>query len=205
LENIREYLWKKRSGWYGLNNYHVLTLYQDDVPVAVAICDYLAEPNTGIIEFLTVNAKWRKQGAGRAILDWTETVLRQDAVRAGKDLDWILAEMEDPLLVKWQGEGMDPVARASIWDLWGYAKLDFRYLQPSLGPGKKAVEHLLLMGKAMRESGQKQISNTVLLQALRGYMRWAMRIEEPEKNPEYVRIEEELEGDDSTSLIPLCP
>jgi hypothetical protein len=203
LENIQEYLRKKREGWYGLNNYHVLALYHDDVPIAVAICDYLAEPKTGIIEFLTVDSKRRKQGAGRAILDWTEKVLREDAARAGKDLDWILAEMEDPLLVKWQGEGMDPMVRALIWDRWGYSKLDFRYLQPSLGPGKKAVEHLLLMGKAMGESGQKLISTAVLLQALRGYMRWAMRLEVPNKNPEYIVMENGMSGQAAVALVSL--
>ncbi|MBW8890116.1 MAG: GNAT family N-acetyltransferase [Fibrobacteres bacterium] len=69
LKNIVAYLVKKRSGWYGRNNYHVLALLDQGNPVAVSICDYFAEPNAGVIEFLAIHPAWRKQGVGTKIGD----------------------------------------------------------------------------------------------------------------------------------------
>jgi hypothetical protein len=49
LENMRDYLRRKRDGWYGANNYHILVATVLGRPVGCAIADYLAESNTGAV------------------------------------------------------------------------------------------------------------------------------------------------------------
>jgi N-acetylglutamate synthase-like GNAT family acetyltransferase len=218
LENILDYLGKKRSGWYERNNYHVLALLKEGNPVAVSICDYFAEPNAGVIEFLAIHPGWRKQGLGAKILKMTEQVLEQDALRAGNELSVILAEMEDPYKTDPPdadppGTGMDASARAKIWGKWGFFRLNFPYVQPSLGKGKQAVTHLLLLAKRMKgedpaASGalwesEKSMQAAGLRIALKAYMRWAMRIDKPEEEDAYKFMSNQLSRSPDVPLVSL--
>jgi GNAT superfamily N-acetyltransferase len=125
------------------NNYHILLIIHEQEVVAASIVDYLSEPNAGVIEFLVVHPDHRGRGLGRRLHDWTQQVLQADAARAGKRaLDWIVAEMNDPF--KTPRDSIDPFDRALVWHAWGYEKLRFPYVQPSLGDGKSPV---LLRGK----------------------------------------------------------
>ena len=54
LVNIQRYLELKAAGWYGANNYHIRVLLDGGRLVGGTIADYLAGPNTGVIEFLVV-------------------------------------------------------------------------------------------------------------------------------------------------------
>jgi GNAT superfamily N-acetyltransferase len=185
LKNMAEYLRLKAGGWYGRNNYHVLLGFEGDHPQAGSITDYLAAANAGVIEFLTVADGLRRNGLGRRLLDATEQLLADDAAKNGRALDCIVAEMEDPFRQTAAEDSLDPFVRAAVWDRFGYRKLDFPYIQPALSDEQSAVTNLLLLVKARRPEYQRGIPSTVMKSILAEYMRWAMRIGDPERVESY--------------------
>jgi GNAT superfamily N-acetyltransferase len=201
LANIEHYLELKDQGWYGANNYHVALLLESGRPVGGSVSDYLAEANAGVIEFLVVERSRRGRGVGRRLLDWTERRLAADARdRTGRDLDFVVAEMNDPFKSP-QGDSLDPFFRLRVWDAWGYAKLDFPYVQPALSSEQEAVPHLLLALKPLRPLGPALPASTVR-HVVHEYLRWAMRIEEPETSAEFRAMAGWLGGRRSVDLVP---
>jgi GNAT superfamily N-acetyltransferase len=212
LENMERYLELREEGWYGRNNYHILVATAEDGrPVAAAILDYLEEANAGMLEFLVVARRERGRGLGKWLLDASEAVLERDArEKTGRSLDWIAGEMEDPFLVppiplsEAEPGQLDPVARARVWSRWGYRRLRFPYIQPALSSEQNAVENLLLIGKLQRSDYLTQgVPSSVVKSVLHGYMRWAMRIENPEDQTEYRRMAEWLEPHERVASVRL--
>lgn len=201
LDNMGDYLRRKASGWYGSNNYHIVLGLSDGAVVAASICDYLAEPNVGVIEFLLVSPAARGGGMGRRLLDHTEALLDQDARRGrGRPLDCVLAEMNDPLAESASADNFDPVARALIWHGWGFRRLAFPYVQPALSVRQSAVTNLLLICRPLREGWSAGVPSQVVVGAVHEYMRWAMRIELPDHNVEFREMVQVLTQTDSIDL-----
>ncbi|MGD0024444.1 MAG: GNAT family N-acetyltransferase [Xanthobacteraceae bacterium] len=199
LQNMINYLRLKANGWYGRNNYHILVGFYDGNPIAGSFVDYLDEPNSGVIEFLVVSRALRGTGCGRQLLDETEKRVANDAMLLGKgSLDAIVAEMNDPY--KQTKDSMDAFIRAAIWDGWGYRRLDFPYVQPALAKDKARVDDLLLIAKPCRREFERALPAAKVKAVLRGYMRWAMRIERPEATPEYQSMSRYL---DAAETVPL--
>jgi GNAT superfamily N-acetyltransferase len=202
LANIERYLDLKDRGWYGANNYHVALLLEDGRPVGGSVSDYLAEANAGVIEFLVVERSRRGRGVGRRLLEWTEQRLAADArERTGRDLDLVVAEMNDPFKSP-PGDSLDPFLRLRVWDAWGYAKLDFPYVQPALSSEQKPVAHLLLAIKRLRPLGAA-VPAPAVRHVVHEYLRWAMRIEDPETSAEFRAMARWLEARPSVGLVPL--
>ncbi len=200
LQNMRNYLRLKSTGWYGRNNYHILMGFADGNPVAGAFVDYLDEPNTAVVEFLVISHELRGTGCGRRLLGETERLAANDAMATEKSgLDYIVAEMNDPF--KQTKDSMDPFIRAAIWDGWGYRRLDFPYIQPALSKDKARVDDLLLIAKPCRNAFEDGLPASKVKTILAGYMRWAMRLERPESTPEYQYMARHL---DTVELVPLC-
>lgn len=204
LVNIERYLALKTSGWYGLNNYHVRVLLQNGRPIGGAIADYLAGPNTGVIEFLVVAPSMRGRGLGHRLLEDMEATLESDAQAAGlKGLSAIAAEMNDPYRRAMADDSMDPFVRLLIWSDWGYRKLDFAYVQPRLSPGRNPVTSLLLAWKPRVVPPGDAVPARMIKHMLHEYIRWAMRIEHPEQSPEFALMASQLDARDRVELVPL--
>ncbi|WP_216893470.1 hypothetical protein [Nocardia alni] len=204
LANMADYLHRKARGWYGRNNYHIVLGLSGDTAVAASVSDYLAAPNTGVIEFLLVAPAGRGGGTGRRLLAHTEALLDQDARRAGgRPLDAILAEMNDPLATSALSDNLDPVTRALIWHRWGYRGLDFPYVQPALSPDQGAVTNLILICKPLREDWFEAVPAAVVVLGVQEYLRWAMRIEEPRDCAEFRDMAAALAAADLVTAMPL--
>ena len=204
LENMIDYLRQRSAGWYGKNNYHIVMVLDGGEPCGMAISDYLAEPNTGVIEFLAVRGRARSKGFGRFLLDATEERLSKDARSAGKPLlDHIVAEMNDPFRPGSLDDAYDPFVRAELWAKWGYAMLDFPYVQPALSPSQQPVTNLMLMAKSFGRGDAQPLSSELAKTILREYMRWAMRIEKPETSPEYRQMAKFLSAREAIPLSSL--
>lgn len=204
LANIERYLELKQAGWYGDNAYHVVVVECGEGIAGGAIADYLADPNAGAIEFLVVSPAWRGHGLGRRLLDHTEASIAADARRAGRpQADWIVAEINDPFRIDLAADNLDPFVRARIWGEWGYRKLDFPYVQPALSEDQQPVHHLLLAVKPLTGDYQDRLPSAGVLDTLREYMRWAMRIPEPKVNPEYGAMAAHLATRPHVPSIPL--
>jgi GNAT superfamily N-acetyltransferase len=228
-ETIVNYLRLKETGWYGKNNYHVVLAFVDGDPIGGAIADYLDEPNAGVIEYLVIQPEHRGSGIGRGLLEHTERLLHDDAdASRGRQLDWIVAELDDPYRTPRRSNGFDPFTRLHVWGSWGYRLLDFPYQQPALGPDKNPVTTLMLTAKTCstrfdpphsdREgpktrSGDQnghpgdgtQRANSIpsadLETLVREYMHWAMRIEEPAESKDFIKMKKFLQARDSIRLV----
>jgi hypothetical protein len=201
IANIERYLRLKDEGWYGANNYHVLVVLEAGEPIAGSISDYLAEADTGVVEFLVVGAARRRARLGRRLLDATERTLAADAERHGRMLEAIVAELNDPF--KSGGDdSLDPFVRLRVWDAWGYAKLDFPYVQAALSPAQRPVRHLLLAMKTRSGAGAAVECGRVR-RIVHEYMRWAMRVEEPARAPEFIDMARDLDQRVRVPLVPL--
>jgi GNAT superfamily N-acetyltransferase len=204
LANMRRYLELREQGWYGRNNYHILLGFADGRCRAAAVIDYLAEPNAGIIEFLLIDAARRGQGLGFTMHRHVEQVLQADARRAGySDLQSIVIEMNDPYQVDAAADNMDPFARAELWGRWGYAVLGFPYVQPALSDEQGPVTYLLLCAKPLDPAVQCAFPPTTVRQIVYGYLKWAMRIEDPEADPTFQEMSRALERLPSIPLTSL--
>jgi GNAT superfamily N-acetyltransferase len=203
LGNMIDYLGLRERGWYGRNNYHILLAMAGDRPVGGSIVDYLADAAAGVIEFLLVAPEARRGGLGRRLLDETERVLAQDALRGGGRLGAVLAEINDPMAPTAKDDNLDPADRALVWHRWGYAGLDFPYRQPALSAGQQAVTNLIMIAKPMRQDWQDGLPAETVRCAVSEYMRLAMRIKEPAASPDYVEMAGYLAGRAAVPTIPL--
>lgn len=204
LPNMIEYLRRRASGWYGRNNYHILLAMADGQPVGAAVVDYLAEPNVGVIEFLLTAPAARRSGIGRAVLDRTERLLDQDARRSnGRPLSAVIAEMNDPRAPSDVRDNIDPAQRALIWHRWGYAGLDFPYVQPALSDDQQPVTNLMIIAKGLEPGWCDGFPAPLVRSAVHEYIRWAMRIDRPDGNPEFRRMADHLDRCATVGTIPL--
>lgn len=205
LENMEQYLRLKEEGWYQANNYHILLFLDKGAPIAGSIIDYLAGPNTGVIEFLVVQKTIRQTGLGAALLKWTEDGLKQDAIKAGyASWNYIIAEMNDPFKSADHHDSMDTWERAMVWHRWGYRKTRFPYVQPSLSPDKEPVHNLLLMCKPGTGINPDFIPPDTLVTAIYDYARWAMRIDNPAANQECRNMAAYLQSRVTVPMVPLA-
>lgn len=211
LENMVRYLELKAAGWYGTNNYHILLAFDGDRLVGGSVSDFLAEANAGVIEFIVVAPACRGRGTGTALLQRTEAAIVSDAGRQrARAPDHFLAELEDPFKVSPRSAAVDAFARAVIWHRWGYRRLDFPYAQPALSAQQRPASHLMLLLKAsdgrhrdMRADAPAAIPADVVRRIVHEYLRWAMRLPDPEQSPEYVTMAHHLDATDSVETLSL--
>lgn len=204
LANMERYLALRRQGWYGANNYHIILALDGERAVAASVSDYLAMPNCGIIEFLLVDEAERGKGVGQMVHAATVKALDADARRSGNAaLDGVVIELNDPFRVAPQDDNYDPFQRALIWDRWGYGRLCFPYVQPALSAEQEPVTCLLLGIKPMASRLQHQVPATLVCDVLSEFMRWAMRIDEPENNPIFREMRDFLAKSPTVAIEPL--
>ena len=205
FDNMCKYLRKKAIGWYGKSNYHIMVLCKNDgEPAGGVIADYLAGPNAGIIEFLTVHKKSQKKGLGRTLHQQIASALEADAEKANRPPPaYIVAEMDDPFITPFitdAGDDINPFERAMIWDRWGYRLIDFPYVQPALSEGQEPVGNLCLIARPASTSPAERIDAKLLCGILHEYMRLAMRIDRPERQEEFRRMRAFLTARSSVPL-----
>lgn len=200
LANMERYLGLKEQDWYGPNNYHIVIATRGDEVVGAAVCDYLAEPNAGVIEYLLVRPKYQASGLGEKLFAEIERLCRADAARTdGRDLDWIVTETKDPLRAG-AADDFHAFTRAEDLARLGFRIIDFRYIQPALSESQASAENLLLLARAVNGSPDT-IEARVVSNLVAEYLRWAMRIDDPASRPEYRRMTRALAWRDSVKLI----
>ncbi|MGE5632760.1 MAG: GNAT family N-acetyltransferase [Caulobacteraceae bacterium] len=199
LDNIIDYLNKKENGWYGKNNYHVILAIGSGVIVGGLICDYFERSNCGVIEFIAVKKECRSEGIGTRLYQKAIELLRKDARNNKKNnIDYIFCEIEKADA----DSNKDAIKYLWFWNKMGYRKILFNYIQPALSDGKENVNNLDLIALQLNENikSHKGIEATTIKSFLLDYARYAMRIEEPEKNITISRMIEEIDSF-KTSII----
>ncbi len=190
LANMKRYLQLKQEGWYGKNSYHIILAFDGDKIVAASVSDYLAIPNCGIIEFILVDEAVRGRAFGKTVHDATVKAFNQDAQKQGHtSADGVVIELNDPFRVAPVNDNYDPFERAMIWDRWGYGRLCFPYTQPALSADQNPVTCLLLAMKSLAPQFRHEVPTTLVRDVLEGYMKWAMRIEDPKEHAVFAEMQ----------------
>jgi ribosomal protein S18 acetylase RimI-like enzyme len=192
LDNILDYLHKKKNGWYGKNNYHVFLLTKYQKVVAGLICDYFAKSNCGVIEFVAVKENRQSDGLGTKIYQKAIERLRQDSIKTrGSDIDYIFCEIEKP------NEAAKGKSRNYLfyWAKLGYTRVAFDYIQPAIDGNKESVNSLNLIALPLNPKikHKKGIAAQTLKNFLFDYAKYAMRIEEPQNNACINKMVKELQ------------
>lgn len=201
LANMESYLALKEQGWYGTNNYHIVIASTGGEIVGASVCDYLATPNAGVVEYLLVQPGFRRSGLGSQLLRTIEQLCREDALEtSARGLDWIIAETEDPYRTPVPTKGFDTFARAHVMNGLGFRILDFDYAQPALSKEQAPADNLLLIARPT-DGVSELIRTDVALSIVAEYMRWAMRIDDPAGNSEYRNMARVLGWRSSIRLI----
>lgn len=205
LANMQRYLTLKREGWYGRNNYHIALLMDEGHVVAASVSDYFANVNFGVIEFILVDEGRRGCGFGRGIHEATLALLHNDARRTGKaGLDANIIELNDPFRVPANRDNFDPFSRAMAWSGWGYGRLRFGYVQPSLSPEQKPVDCLILAAKTFAPELAQSLPSERVRHFLEAYLVWAMRIPVPKDNSTFRSMAKHLAAVDRVEIEPLA-
>jgi hypothetical protein len=200
LDNMLEYLAKKRKGWYGKNNYRIVVGQTGKSVTSGIICDYFAEANAALVEFIAVKPNIRTRGHGNRIFTKAIGLMNSDAVKARHgQLDWVICEMEDPSAMKTDQER----TALHFWRKMGFCRIDgFQYIQPALSPEKEAVDSLILI--AYSPKGLNAMPSETLGKIIINYAYWAMRITEPGTDPAIKKMISQLETISSPlQLMPL--
>ncbi|MHB1314705.1 MAG: GNAT family N-acetyltransferase [Christensenellales bacterium] len=197
LDNIIYYLKKKKSNWYGKNQYHVVLMAnQNNQILGGAIFDYYASCNAGIVEFIVVSHKFRYNGYGTRLYEKIIELLHLDAKNAGhQKADWIFAEIEAPDTLSVNDR---PVA-LFFWQKMKFSKLNFNYTQPALSKDKKPAEGLWLIANCL-EGEASQMPVKTLKNFLLDYARYGMRIDKVSDNNELSKMIYNLEIAESAAL-----
>jgi GNAT superfamily N-acetyltransferase len=205
LANMERYLELRRRGWYGPNSYHIILALDGERTVAASVSDYLADSNCGIIEFLIVDESMRGTGLGKMLHAATIEALHADARAIGRDgIDAVVIELNDPFQVAAVDDNYDPFERAMIWDRWGYGRLCFPYVQPALSAEQQPATCLLLAMKPISANLERQVPPALIVEILRGYLRWAMRIEDPDTDPIFMQMQRFLTPAPAIHIEPLA-
>ncbi len=203
FENIVAYLERERAGGYGANNYHVLIAHDDGDIVGGVISDYFVGSNSAVIEFVTTDPRRRRGGVSRALLDRVLEESGHDAVRAGHScLDYCFAEVEDPFAAGLLDTDLDPFTRLAIWARWGYRPIDFPYVQPPLSDEQERGTNLLLTVKVCNpDLPSDRIDADRVRTFVSDYLSLAMRIDDPERHPDFRFMAEFLGGAPEVALL----
>lgn len=192
LDNMLGYLRKREAGWFGKNDYQILLVLEGETPIAGVIGDYLEAPDVAVVEFLVVSSERRGRGLGRKLLVAFEDAMKASARKAGQNLFAVVAEMNDPYRWTPHVDNLDPFTRAAIWHSWGFGRVDFPYVQAALSAGQRPVTTLMLIAKLFGQTSPASAGTTIDPRTVKlivhEYMRWAMRVDEPGHNPEFLEM-----------------
>lgn len=211
LENMLGYLQKREEGWFGRNDYQILLALEGETPIAGVIGDYLEAPDVAVVEFLVVSSERRGRRLGRTLLAAFEEAMKASARKAGRTLFAVVAEMNDPYRWTPHADSLDPFTRAAIWHSWGFGRIDFPYVQAALSPGQSPVTTLMLIAKLFGPKSPSPPGETIGARTVKlivhEYMRWAMRVDEPGRNAEFLGmarfLDHKAEGGHAIRVEPL--
>jgi len=183
LDNFIQYLNNEKEGKNGRNHYHILICTIEGEIAGGIISDYFEEINSAVFEFIVVNEKYRRKHVGARLIDEMTNILNNDSNKYNhNNVDYIFIETENPTEVHDEIKSK-ATQTVEFWRRQRFLAIDFKYIQPSIGSGKQAVEHLFLAVKLCKPSlDEKTIKSSLLKKFLSFYAKYAMSIEDPDKD-----------------------
>lgn len=167
--------------------YHIVLAKDDENNVlGGAIFNYFKQTKSGVIEFIAVKKDMQSCGIGSQLYRHVLLMLTEDAFNDRHSrLEAIYCEIDSP-----------EYSRSSIkkylyfWRKNNFRRLNFQYVQPSLSASQEKVKGLWFTMTPV--NGQASVSGNTVLKVLSDYMRYCMRIQNPEQHPDYLDMAAQL-------------
>ena len=195
LQSLIRYLQdsRKTKEW----DFHViLAKDSNNLVVGGVVFDYFCRTNSVVIEFLCVDKNHRERHLGTALWIQTLKVADMDAARHGKAIaEHIFCEVESPEISK-----DNSLRHLSFWRNNCFGRLNFEYIQPSLGDGLEPVRGLWFIGLSRFASSRTTIEEKVVEKTIWNYLHYSMRIKIPEENECFQAMKAQLVGCDTLEL-----
>jgi ribosomal protein S18 acetylase RimI-like enzyme len=169
------------------NTYKIIMMVNEKEIIGIIIANYIHLIKVMFIEFLIVESSYRDNGYGRKLI--------QIAKSHFSDLELIVAEVNDPRYT--YDDSFCPLDRVRVWQKFGFRKLDFNYEQPALSDDKDPVKSLMLMC----DSPSLSLTSNLVLEIIRSYIEYAMRIVDVGSNESFIRMRTSLRGIDEVKLV----
>jgi GNAT superfamily N-acetyltransferase len=195
LDRIQEFLTATTD-----RSFHVLCALRHHVVVGLSIFSYVPASNCGFSEYIVVAPELRGSGLGRALFDRRKSILDSSAHAHGVERCHGLFIETDTASGTAPAEpdtSMDPLLRLRIFAHLGFKRVDVRYVQPPLAPGKQPVEYLDLLFAPWTGDGLGVPARAVLDTVRPIWRSWAPH----DYQPHYAR----LRGAMTRKCIPLHP
>ena len=124
------------------------------------------------------------------------SILTNDSNTNGyKQLKAIFCEIDSPEV------SQDSIKKyLYFWNKNHYKHLDFHYLQPALSEKQEPVTGLWLSVVKL-EGDLTSCDSALVLNVVYDYMKYSMKIANPETNSEFIEMKEELSKRDSVKLL----
>jgi len=169
--------------------YHIILAKDNNGNVAGgAIFNYFIESNSGVIEFIVVKTGSQSSGIGTLIYKQILNVLQCDAQKINKKkLGYVFCEIDSPDYAKSSNKKY-----LHFWNKHNYRHLDFTYIQPSLSPSQAPVTGLWFIVSSQQATDLSEVQGKLVISVIRDYMKYAMQIDNPEENPYFKKMKDEL-------------
>lgn len=188
-DQLLDTLNKKKNGFFGKNSYHILIIYDNENILGGIIYDYFIDSNTGMIEYIATSKKYRKAGIASYAFSIACKNLNETAVKNGySSISFICCELEKVIFKE--------KSNHYFWKKFGFKKLDFDYIQPSLDKGKPLVRDMtlgIITNSIDAPFYDSCISKDILKSILYDYSYYTMRIENPKKEQYFIEMMKQLD------------
>jgi hypothetical protein len=104
-----------------------------------------------------------------------------------KKLDYVFCEIDSPAYCK---SGNNKYLY--FWNKNNYFHLDFNYVQPALSVSQSPVHGLWLVISSQQATDLTEVKGQLVADVIYDYLKYAMQIENPEQNPDFIKMKEEL-------------
>jgi hypothetical protein len=163
LERLREFL----TSTAATRQFHVLVAQDSEVVIGGSVFSFVPGSRCGFSEYLLLDDANRGQGLGRLLFDRRKAILGERAGPVG--CRGVFIEVDNPMRTPGalvSASGLDALARLRLFRHLGFRRVNLRYVQPPLGPGKLPVAHMDLLFAAWQPPGANTIPTEWIVQTL---------------------------------------
>jgi hypothetical protein len=197
FDNILKYIKRKESIEH---KYHiVLAKDKSGVVIGGVIFNYFKKSNSGVVEFLAVRKDRQSGGVGTQLYKRTMRLLSADAHKyTGKSLDYVFCEIDSP-----EYSQAEIKKYLYFWNKNKYLHLKFDYVQPALSVDQEPVIGLWFI-VSPQKAQNRVISSSVVVDVLYDYIKYAIAIDKPDNNAQFVAMKAQLDTMRMVEIEKIC-
>lgn len=143
--------------------------------------------NCGLLTYLVVDPKFRKQGLCRSLLDRALQILAETAKERNTELAAVFGEINDPRKIGEIEDSINPWERLYIFEKLGARIVDIPYVQPGLVRDENRSRCLLLVTFDHGKPESRFIRRSIVFDFLKGFYE-ILGIQHPEEDHDYVNM-----------------